>query len=235
MGKTLTIAFYPGNPPKLTLNGRKYPYGVGEFTSYIEGELKKGPETIVIGPVYSIGPTSAADPYSKAPYALKNRRGDIVDTAYSPQQLWNKHWDRVLGWGTHSRRAQTLKKATLLQRVVRVAQDHPETRASLIPVLRKYAANQPQARKIPKTEVSAWKSGLKRHKGKKGPLGLTFGQKYKHKGKDWLVYDFDADAKAPGGSTLVLVTPDFSETLRGVEHTAGKKTSDTQARKIPET
>jgi hypothetical protein len=74
-----------------------------------------------------------------------------------------------------------------------------------------------QTRKIPEKEINDWKSGLRRHKGQKGPAGLKFGQKFKYQGKDWIVYDFDADSKAPKGVTLVLVTPDFSETVRGVE------------------
>jgi len=75
-----------------------------------------------------------------------------------------------------------------------------------------------QRKKIPESEVASWKEGLAYNKRKgKGPKGIRFGQKIKHQGKDWLVYDFDADAKAPGGITMVLVSPDYKETLRGAK------------------
>ena len=71
--------------------------------------------------------------------------------------------------------------------------------------------------KIPATEVSSWKANFRRNKGVKGPGGFKFGQKFKHNGKNWLIHDFDADAEAPGGFTLSLVSPDFKEHLRWVK------------------
>jgi hypothetical protein len=79
--------------------------------------------------------------------------------------------------------------------------------------------------KLPEGEVDSWKDYVKRNKGKhRGPGGLMSGQKYKYQGKDWVIVDFDAEKSAPGGATLVLVSPDFKETVRGVEvEEKGKK------------
>jgi hypothetical protein len=78
--------------------------------------------------------------------------------------------------------------------------------------------------KIPESERDSWKDSVRRNKGKyNGPNGLKSGQKYKYQGKDWLIMDFDADSKAPGGATLVLVSPDFKETVRWVQVPGAKK------------
>lgn len=71
---------------------------------------------------------------------------------------------------------------------------------------------------IPPSQRNSWVQALRRNKGKyKGPNGLKSGQKYQYMGKNWFIFDFDADAQAPGGATLVLVSDDFRETVRGVE------------------
>jgi hypothetical protein len=81
--------------------------------------------------------------------------------------------------------------------------------------------------KIPESERDSWKDSVRRNKGKyHGPNGLKSGQKYKYQGKDWLIMDFDADSKAPGGATLVLVSPDFKETVRWVQVPGAKKAGD---------
>jgi hypothetical protein len=68
---------------------------------------------------------------------------------------------------------------------------------------------------IPAAERPAWKAGLRKDLR---ALGLKSGQKYNYQGRTWLVYDFDADSRAPGGATLVLVSSDFTKTVRGVRH-----------------
>ena len=74
--------------------------------------------------------------------------------------------------------------------------------------------------KIPESERDSWKDSVKRNRGKyHGPNGLKSGQKYEYQGKDWWILDFDAESKAPGGATLILVSSDFTETVRGVEVT----------------
>ena len=65
-------------------------------------------------------------------------------------------------------------------------------------------------------ELKAAKQHLRSYRGTTGPGGIKFGQKVKHKGKDWLVYDFDADSSSPDGFTLVLLASDMSEITRGI-------------------
>lgn len=60
--------------------------------------LKRNPQSVVLGPTHSLGPHQNADAYSAAPYAVLNRRGDPVDTGYSPESLLNKNIGRLLGW-----------------------------------------------------------------------------------------------------------------------------------------
>lgn len=106
-----------------------------------------------------------------------------------------------------------------LRRLVAYSQTATPSRARIAAQLKDLADRVAgeKKREIPKGEVQDWKSGLQRHKGKKGPGGITFGSKFKHEGKDWLVYDFDADSSAPGGSTLTLVSPDYTESVSGVK------------------
>jgi len=112
----------------------------------------------------------------------------------------------------------------LRKQLIRLAHRRPELRNNLLPLLSRTA--RPEAVKdIPKTEAQAWKDGLKRHKGERGPGDIKFGQKVRHDGKEWLVYDFDAEAKAPGGATMVLVSPDYKKTVRGVPMPQAGKTA----------
>lgn len=71
----------------------------------------------------------------------------------------------------------------------------------------------------PKEQESA-QSHIKRYKGRRGPGGYKFGEKFKHQGKDWLVYDFDAEGS---GFTLTLVSPDFKQIIQGVADPKAKK------------
>ena len=70
---------------------------------------------------------------------------------------------------------------------------------------------------IPKSEVSTYKSNLKyRRRERMGVTGYKFGQKIRHAGKEWLIFDWDADSTAKEGYTFVLVTPDYKKLRQGV-------------------
>ncbi len=55
-----------------------------------------------------------------------------------------------------------------------------------------------------------------RNKQKLSGHSVKVGQLVKHNGSDYYIYDHDADASAPGGSTLVIVKSDFSELVHGL-------------------
>lgn len=83
----------------------------------------------------------------------------------------------------------------------------------------KTAAEKPYP--LSKSDVETAKSYMKRHKGQ-SHKGYKVGAPFPFQGGKWLIYDFDADADAPQGFTLVLVSPDYQKMVRGVETTAGK-------------
>lgn len=86
---------------------------VGPFTAAdalreVERHIKN-PDVVVMGRNHSLGRSGAADPYSMAPFVIRDRRGDVVDEGYSLESLWNKWFDRFLGW----RMASSIKTASL--------------------------------------------------------------------------------------------------------------------------
>jgi len=114
-----------------------------------------------------------------------------------------------------------------LRRLLAYAQTEKPSREKLAAGLNALADRVAGAEKetVPESEQGLLKDQVRRNKGKyHGPNGLKSGQKYKYQGKDWYILDFDAESKAPGGSTLYLVSSDFKETVRGVE-VAEKKAS----------
>jgi len=113
---------------------------------------------------------------------------------------------------------------SLHDRVAKLAHEKPEFRAALVPLLKKYAAPG-QERRLSPGEMEAAKAHHKDRKGTKGPGGYKFGEKIKYQGKDWLVYDFDAEGS---GFTLILISPDHSTMVDGVPDpkTAGKDDKD---------
>ena len=55
-------------------------------------------DVVVMGRDHSLGRNQTAVPYSKALYVIRNKRGDVIDEGYSLKNLWNKWFDRFLGW-----------------------------------------------------------------------------------------------------------------------------------------
>jgi hypothetical protein len=114
-----------------------------------------------------------------------------------------------------------------LRRLLAYSQSEKPSREKLAAGLNALADRVAGAEKetVPESDQGLLKDQVRRNKGKyHGPNGLKSGQKYKYQGKDWYILDFDAESKAPGGSTLYLVSADFKETVRGVE-VAEKKAS----------
>jgi seryl-tRNA synthetase len=119
-----------------------------------------------------------------------------------------------------NRIATTQELQAEIKNLLAYAQSKKPSREKLAADLTALAARVAGVKKeeIPESEQDSWKESLRRNKGKyHGPNGLKSGQKYKYQGKDWFILDFDAEAKAPGGSTLSLVSSDFKEFVRGVE------------------
>jgi|APSaa5957512535_1039671.scaffolds.fasta_scaffold11213_2 hypothetical protein len=73
------------------------PFTAADALGEVEKHLKN-PDVVVMGRNHSLGRSGAADPYSKAPFAILDRRGDVVDEGYSLDSLWKKWFDRFLGW-----------------------------------------------------------------------------------------------------------------------------------------
>jgi hypothetical protein len=75
---------------------------------------------------------------------------------------------------------------------------------------------------IDKSEIPDVKAHLQQMRGKTNKrTGLKFGQKFPFQGKNWLVYDFDADSSFDSGVSVTLVSPSFDQFLRGVDPEAG--------------
>ena len=104
-----------GNTLKVLRDGRDYwiegggshrtwgdrfngPFTAADVVGEVEERLKKDPDVVVMGRNHSLGRSGAADAYSTAPFVILDRRGDVVDEGYTLEGLWNKWFDRVLGW-----------------------------------------------------------------------------------------------------------------------------------------
>jgi hypothetical protein len=73
------------------------PFTAAQVLSKVDSYLKD-PDVVIMGRNHSLGRSGAADRYSTAPYVIHDRRGDVVDEGNSLQSLWNKWFDRFLGW-----------------------------------------------------------------------------------------------------------------------------------------
>ena len=80
-----------------SVNGTEYAK-ISDLVSAVEGLLRRNSDTVILGPKLSVGPTGNADPYSDAPYSVKNLRGEDLVTGHSALSLWEKHWPKILGW-----------------------------------------------------------------------------------------------------------------------------------------
>lgn len=60
---------------------------------------------------------------------------------------------------------------------------------------------------------TAARQHLNRIKGKKAPHGLKWGQRVSYRGKEYILYDHDAEGS---GSLAVVVTPDLLHFKRGI-------------------
>lgn len=84
------------------------PFTAADALEEVDGHLKN-PDVVVMGRNHSLGRSGAADAYSTAPFVIFDLRGDVVDEGYSLESLWNKWFDRFLGW----RMASSIKTASL--------------------------------------------------------------------------------------------------------------------------
>jgi len=85
-------------------------------------------------------------------------------------------------------------------------------------------ARQAKLRSLSGWELEAVREHLRSHKGQRNPgTGLKFGQPYDYDGKQWFVYDFQANQDIPGGISLVLISTTLDAILdEDVDPTAGK-------------
>jgi hypothetical protein len=84
------------------------PFTAADVLEEVDGHLKN-PDVVVMGRNHSLGRSGAADAYSTAPFVIHDLRGDVIDEGYSLESLWNKWFDRFLGW----RMASSIKTASL--------------------------------------------------------------------------------------------------------------------------
>jgi hypothetical protein len=97
--KKIVVKFVPDSG--CYLNGRLSDLGISDFVDYVRKMIKKDKDLVILGDKYSLGESGVSDKYSKEPFALMNVRGDIKDGDYSMVSLWDKHWDKIIGWGRY--------------------------------------------------------------------------------------------------------------------------------------
>jgi len=57
----------------------------------VDDLLRRDAKTVVLCPRYSLGPNRTADVYDVEPYAIKDKRGNVVASGYSSVVLWAEH------------------------------------------------------------------------------------------------------------------------------------------------
>jgi len=133
-----------GNTLKVLRDGREYwiergghhrtwddrfkgPFTAADVVGEVEKRLKKDPDVVVMGRNHSLGRSGAADAYSTAPFVILDRRGDVVDEGYTLEGLWNKWFDRFLGWRMASSIQASDVKATF-EKIKALAEKKPKNK-----------------------------------------------------------------------------------------------------------
>jgi len=102
--------------------------------------IRRDPDVVVMGAKYSLGRAGTADPYSEAPFALMDSRGDFLESGYSLGSLWQEHFDKFLWKGGAFRRLASDK--TLRDDLIRVAYANSgQLRENILSLLEKHAAS----------------------------------------------------------------------------------------------